>query len=94
MPIFVKENSLLPLAEPVEHVNRDTVFKITVKAFGKSPAPFTLIEDDGETYDFEKGAFNRVVLKWQADGGGKVERVGPFAGRRYDIVAWESQPGP
>ena len=93
MPLFVKENSLLPLAEPVEHVNRDTVFKITVKAFGKSPAPFTLIEDDGETYDFEKGAFNRVVLKWQANGGGKVERAGPFAGRRYDIVTWESQPG-
>ncbi len=94
MPLFVKENSLLPLAEPVQEVNGDTVFKITVKTFGNSPAPFTLIEDDGESYDFEKGAFNRVVLKWQADGGGKVERTGPFAGRRYDIVAWEPQPGP
>ena len=94
MPLFVKENSLLPLAEPRQHVARDTVFKITVKAYGKAPAPFTLIEDDGETYDFEKGAFNRVVLKWQAEGGGKVERTGPFAGRRYDIVAWEPPPGP
>jgi alpha-D-xyloside xylohydrolase len=94
MPLFVKENSLLPLAEPVQHVDRDTVFKITVKVYGKNPAPFTLIEDDGQTYDFEKGAFNRVVLNWRADGGGKVESTGPFAGRRYDIVAWEPQPGP
>lgn len=94
MPLFVKENTLLPLAEPVQQVNRDTVFRITVKAFGKSPTPFTLIEDDGETYDFEKGAFNRVVLKWQPDGGGTVERVGPVAGQRYEVVAWEPQPGP
>ena len=94
MPLFAKENTLLPMAEARQHVDRDGVFKITVRAFGKSPAPFTLIEDDGETYDFEKGAFNRVVLKWQADGGGKVERTGPFVGRRYDIVAWEPQPGP
>jgi alpha-D-xyloside xylohydrolase len=94
IPLFVRENSLLPLAEPVEHVDRDTVFKITVKGFGKSPAPFTLIEDDGETYDFEKGVFNRVVLQWQADGGGKVERMGPYAGRRYEIVKWDAQPGP
>jgi alpha-D-xyloside xylohydrolase len=42
MPLFVRENSLLPLAEPVQQVGRDTVFKITVKAFGQSPAPLPL----------------------------------------------------
>jgi len=93
MPLFVKENSLLPIAEPVQHVDRDTVFKITVKAFGDHPEPFTLIEDDGESYGFEKGKFNRVVLQWHSQGGGKVERIGPFPGRRYEITSWEQHPG-
>src|ERR1035438_2373513 len=35
MPLFAGENSLLPLAEPVQQVDRDTVFQITVKAFGQ-----------------------------------------------------------
>ena len=94
MPLFARENSLLPLAEPVQQVDRDTVFQITVKAFGQRPAPFTLFEDDGTTFEFESGALNRVVLTWNPAEGGKVARTGAFPGRRYDIVRWESVPGP
>jgi alpha-glucosidase (family GH31 glycosyl hydrolase) len=94
MPLFVRENSLLPLAEPVQQVGRDTVFAITVKAFGSSPAPFTLFEDDGTPFDFESGAANRVVLTWTASAGGKVERTGAFSGRWYNIRGWESVRGP
>ena len=94
MPLFARENSLLPLAEPVQQVDRDTVFQITVKAFGQSPAPFTLFEDDGTTFEFESGALNRVVLSWNPAEGGKATRNGTFPGRRYNIVRWESVPGP
>ena len=90
MPLFARENSLLPVAEPVQQIDGATVFEITVKAFGKSPAPFTLFEDDGTTFDFETGAANRLVLTWSPAEGGKAERVGTFAGRRYRIVHWES----
>lgn len=89
MPLFVKENSLLPIAEPVQQVASNTVFKITVKVFGKTPAPFTLFEDDGTTFDFENGAINRVGLSWDSKLGGNVTREGKFTGKRYDIVGWE-----
>ena len=36
--------------QPLPHAL--TVFEFTVKAFGPSPAPFTLFEDDGTTFDF------------------------------------------
>jgi alpha-D-xyloside xylohydrolase len=94
MPLFVRENSVLPQAQPVQQVGRATVFAITVKAFGRSPAPFTLFEDDGTSFDFESGAANRLVLTWSQAQGGKSERTGAFAGRRYEIVGWESVPGP
>ncbi len=94
MPLFVKENSLLPLAEPVQHVDSDTVFKITVKAFGKKPAPFALIEDDGETFDYQTGAISRVVLTWDAENKGHVARTGSFAKHRYEIVAWQDMGSP
>ncbi len=94
MPLFARENSLLPFAEPVQQVGPDTVFKITVKVFGSRPAPFTLYEDDGTSFDFESGAMNRVVLTWNPSAGGKVERTGGFSGRRYEILRWEPVPAP
>ena len=94
MPLFARENSLLPLAEPVQQVGSNTVFEITVKAFGPSPAPFTLFEDDGTSFNFESGAANRVILTWNPTKGGAVERTGSFPGRRYSIAHWESVPGP
>jgi alpha-D-xyloside xylohydrolase len=94
MPLFVRENSLLPLAEPVQQVGPDTVFNLTVKAFGDHPAPFTLFEDDGTTFDFENGAINRVVLLGHPVEGGQVQRQGTFPGRRYQVVRWETVPGP
>jgi alpha-D-xyloside xylohydrolase len=94
MPLFARDNSLLPLAEPVQQVDRDTVFQMTVKAFGKSPAPFTLFEDDGTTFDLETGAVNRVVLTWNPAEGGKAKRTGGFSGRRYEILHWEPVRGP
>lgn len=93
MPLFVRENSLLPLAEPVQQVGRDTLFNLTVKAFGNHPAPFTLFEDDGTSFDFEKGAVNRVVLVYHPAEGGQVQRLGTFPGRRYQVVRWETVPG-
>jgi alpha-D-xyloside xylohydrolase len=94
MPLFARENSILPLADPVQQVGRDTVFELTVKAFGNSPTPFTLFEDDGTTFDFESGKLNHVVLTWTPAEGGKAERTGAFSGRRYEIRRWESVRGP
>ncbi|MBN1346112.1 MAG: DUF5110 domain-containing protein [Phycisphaerae bacterium] len=88
VPVFVKEGTLLPLAEPVEYVASDTVFNVTVRVYGDAPPPFTLYEDDGETFDFEKGALNRVTLSWK-DGRVAVERAGNYAGRQYRIAQWE-----
>jgi alpha-D-xyloside xylohydrolase len=88
IPLFIKQNSLLPVAEPLQFVASDVTFRLTVKAYGENPEPFTLYEDDGETFDFEKGVRNRVVLEWD-EGRGSVSRYGSFKGRRYEVVGWQ-----
>ncbi|MBP5274535.1 MAG: DUF5110 domain-containing protein [Abditibacteriota bacterium] len=84
LPIFVKNNSLLPLAEPMENILPDTVFDIEVKKFGTGERGFTLYEDDGISFDFEKGNINKVVLTYE-DGKVKAVREGGYAGERYRI---------
>jgi alpha-D-xyloside xylohydrolase len=88
-PVFVRENSLVPLAKPVQYVADDTVFEITVYVYGDNPEPFVLFEDDGISYDHQKGVYNEVTLWWDAVAKkGKVARQGRFKGRRYDIAGW------
>ena len=89
IPLYVKENSLIPLAKPVQYIDKKTVFDLTVKIFGQNPAPLTLIEDDWETFDFEKGVLNRVTLSWTERDGGTVNRTGTFPNHRYQINKWE-----
>lgn len=48
IPVFVRDGSLIPLAKPVEYMDRDTVFDITLKNYGQGGSAF-LVEDDGET---------------------------------------------
>jgi len=84
----VRDNCLLPLAEPVEYVAADTVFDITVRVYGDTPEPFVLIEDDGESFDYEQGLFNTVELSW-ADEKGEMIRQGGYDGERYRVVAWD-----
>ena len=88
LPLFVKEGSIVPVAAPLNYVVDGAVFDITCKVFGNSPSAFTLFEDDGVTYNFQKGSFNKVVLR-VTDGKGSVERKGNFKEIRYNIKGWE-----
>ena len=88
LPLFVKEGSIVPVATPLNFVDDHSVFEITCKVFGKTPAPFVLFEDDGVTYNFQKGAFNKVVLRVDK-GKAVVERIGNYKGIRYNIKSWD-----
>jgi alpha-D-xyloside xylohydrolase len=90
--LFAREGAIVPLAEPVQYVAEDTVFRVTAHTYGKPCAPFMLFEDDATTFAYERGAANRVMLRY--DGGEpSVERTGDYASRRYDIAGWEHHGG-
>ncbi|MDE6631931.1 MAG: DUF5110 domain-containing protein, partial [Muribaculaceae bacterium] len=37
---------------------------LTIDIYPGRDAEFTLYDDDGETYDFEKGEFTRIKMSW------------------------------
>ena len=93
IPLYVKAGSLLPLARPMEHIAEDTVFDLTVYAFGSRPADFPLYEDDGVSDAFAAGNQNQVRLHWN-DGGHSVERTSGYKGpARYQVVGWQAVDG-
>ena len=85
IPVFIKDGALIPIAEPVEYISPETVFRITVKSFGKGEQCFTLYEDDFESLDAEKGAFNRVLISRNSKGEISWKRQGEYP-VKYDII--------
>lgn len=88
IPVFVKGDTLLPLAEPVEYVTPQTQFEMTVNVFGEKPRSFVLYEDDGTTFDFEKGFQNRIELRWDGHNGIASKTGGYHGSSRYKILRW------
>lgn len=88
LPLFVKEGTLLPLAEPVQCITPQTVFNLHCKVYSTDKAECTLFEDDGETYDYTRGNFNTVTLR--ADKGKvKLSRTKGTPARRYRVASAE-----
>jgi alpha-D-xyloside xylohydrolase len=93
MPVFVKDGALIPMIEPRLHAPAagETV-ALEVRHYGEAPGSLSLYDDDGETFDFEKGAFSWTGLTVTKDAAGKwMGTVTPNAGGRqwsYGEVKW------
>ncbi len=94
IPVFVKDGSLVPMiAENRQWIPaaNETV-ALEVRHYGETPGQFALYDDDGETFDFEKGAFSWTQLSATKDSSGEWRgSVAPDAnGRRwhYSEVKW------
>jgi alpha-D-xyloside xylohydrolase len=93
VPLFVKNNTILPLAKPVAFVTLQTVFSVSCRVYGKPEAAFPLFEDKHWNNDFENDAYNWVQLRWDGRKG-KAERKGTYKGRLYTITDWQQVKEP
>ncbi|OGV40388.1 MAG: hypothetical protein A2X48_23445 [Lentisphaerae bacterium GWF2_49_21] len=89
-PIFVKENSILPLSSTNESIDKDTCFNLTVLAFGDNPEPFKLCIDDGTTFNYENGDSGWMELSWDRTAGKGVAKIRSNCRiKRYRISKWD-----
>ena len=63
IPIFVRAGSILPMGEDVPSTQTPQN-QIVLRVYPGADTAFTLYTDDGCTYDYEKGAFCTLHLKW------------------------------
>ncbi len=64
LPIFVKAGSIIPSVAPAQYTDAIPADQLTLTVYGGADAQFTLYEDDGITYDFEKGQSTRIPLTY------------------------------
>lgn len=62
LPLYVREGTLLALADPLPFVAEDTVFQLELQAYGQGPVSCTLYEDDGVSEEYRRGAYRAASV--------------------------------
>ncbi len=98
MPVFVKDGSLVPmLAEDRQWAPAaNESVALEIRHYGEAPGKLALYDDDGETFDYEKGDFSWTQLTAAKNAAGKWSgTVTPDASGRqwhYSEVRWTFMP--
>ena len=64
MPLFVRAGSIIPFGPAMEWSDQKPADAIRLYVYAGADADFTLYEDDGLTYAYEKGEFSTIPIHW------------------------------
>ncbi|MCI2082914.1 MAG: DUF5110 domain-containing protein [Bacteroidales bacterium] len=64
-PLYVRAGRIIPMGPDVEYASRQQEDPITINVYSGADASFSLYEDDGTTYGYERGEYSRIPMKWK-----------------------------
>jgi len=99
IPLFVKAGSIVPMGPVVQYTGEDPGDRLEIRIYAGANGEFTLYEDEGDNYNYEKGAYSTITFTW--DDAKKTlsvgDRKGSFNGmpaaRKFNIVRVEKDRG-
>lgn len=65
MPLFVKAGSIIPTGPDIQYVDEKPGAPLTLNVYTGADGKYELYEDDGKTYEYEKGAWSSIPLHYQ-----------------------------
>jgi alpha-D-xyloside xylohydrolase len=63
MPLFVRTGSIIPFGPAIEYATQN-VDPIELRVYRGADGAFTLYEDEGDNYNYEKGVHATILLRW------------------------------
>ena len=86
MPLYVKAGSIVPFGPDVQWADRKDWSELEVRVYRGADASFTLYEDEGDNYNYERGIHSTIRFEWDDDKGVLTigEREGEFPGMLAD----------
>ncbi|WPU94866.1 glycoside hydrolase family 31 protein [Mucilaginibacter sabulilitoris] len=92
IPVYIKEGSIIPFGPDMQYTDEKPADPISLYVYAGKDGNFTLYEDEGINYNYEKGAFSTIQLSYnEASKTLTIHgRQGGFPGmlskRRFNIV--------
>ena len=92
VPMFVRAGSIVPMGPEMQYVGEKSWDQLELRVYPGADGEFVLYEDEGDGYNYEKGAYSTINIKWNERTRTLTigERQGNFKGmiqqRRFTIV--------
>ena len=62
--MFVKAGSILPFAPAMQYAQEKQWDNLDIVVYPGKDAVFTLYEDEGDNYNYERGVYSTITMKW------------------------------
>lgn len=72
IPVYVKAGGIIPMMPAVTKIKAEKL-PVEIRVYGQKESSFNLYDDDGVSFDYEKGKFVRIPLKVIKDKSGKLK---------------------
>ena len=64
MPLFVRAGSIIPMGPNIEYAEQPFTSALELRVYAGADADFTLYQDDGSTYKYERGERATIAIHW------------------------------
>jgi alpha-D-xyloside xylohydrolase len=64
IPLYVRAGAIVPFGPELQYTSEKPAEPITLFVYTGADGAFTLYEDDGLTYGYERGASARIPIRW------------------------------
>ena len=72
IPVYVRDGGIIPMMPPVSTISTEKL-PIEIRYYGHKESSYNLYDDDGVSYDYEKGKFTRIKLSVTKDSKGALK---------------------
>ena len=88
IPVFVRDGGIVPMMPVVTSVGNEKL-PLEIRVYGKIGSSYALYDDDGVSFDYEKGKFTRILLTVSKDKSGKL-RGNVIVPESADVWSYDS----
>jgi alpha-D-xyloside xylohydrolase len=64
LPVFVKAGSIVPMGKFMQYTSEKAMDTLEVRVYTGTDGQFTLYNDEGDNYNYEKGKYKLIPFKW------------------------------
>jgi alpha-D-xyloside xylohydrolase len=88
MPLYVKAGSIIPMGPFQQYTNEKSGDTLEIRIYEGADGNFTLYEDEGDNYNYEKGKFATIDFAWNDKARTLTikDRKGSFAGMHQNKI--------
>jgi len=99
IPLFVKAGSIIPMGKFIQYAGQKSADTLEIRVYKGADGKFDLYEDEGDSYNYEKGKYTVVPFSWDEHRQTLTigEKEGNFAGsltrRTFNVVLVSESEG-